>query len=141
MYVKVTNGVAEKYSIGQLRRDNPNISFPKNPSDELLAGFNVFPCSVTDVGVYDALAWGVISSGFEQTNGAWVEHKALEALPLDIAQKNIRDRRNELLTECDWTQLADATVNSLAWANYRQSLRDIPSQEGFPYNVIWPTKP
>ena len=45
MYVKANNGVAEiyPYSIGLLRKDNPNTSFPKNPSDELLAEWGVFP--------------------------------------------------------------------------------------------------
>jgi hypothetical protein len=53
----------------------------------------------------------------------------------------IRDSRNKLLAECDWTQLADSSVNKVAWATYRQQLRDVPSTDGFPWNVIWPTKP
>ena len=53
----------------------------------------------------------------------------------------IRQERNTLLSECDWTQVSDAPVNQAAWQTYRQALRDITSQEGFPYSVIWPTKP
>lgn len=56
-------------------------------------------------------------------------------------EADVRAERNRRLTECDWTQLADASVNSLAWANYRQELRDIPQQAGFPASVIWPEKP
>ena len=53
----------------------------------------------------------------------------------------IRQERNTLLSECDWTQVSDAPVNKAAWQTYRQALRDITAQEGFPYSVIWPTKP
>lgn len=56
-------------------------------------------------------------------------------------ESEVRAERNRRLAECDWTQLADASVNSLAWANYRQELRDIPQQAGFPASVIWPEKP
>jgi hypothetical protein len=53
----------------------------------------------------------------------------------------IRQERNTLLSECDWTQVSDAPVNQTAWQTYRQALRDVTSQEGFPYSVTWPTKP
>jgi len=60
---------------------------------------------------------------------------------LDVKSKEIRSERNSLLKESDWTQLPDALVDQTAWATYRQELRDIPQQEGFPENVTWPTKP
>ena len=53
----------------------------------------------------------------------------------------IRQERNTLLSDCDWTQVSDAPVNQAAWQTYRQALRDVTSQEGFPYDVTWPTKP
>lgn len=53
----------------------------------------------------------------------------------------VRAQRNEMLAACDWTQLADAPVDAAAWATYRQELRDIPAQSGFPTDVIWPTPP
>jgi hypothetical protein len=50
--------------------------------------------------------------------------------------------RNKLLKESDWTQLPDVPlVTKAAWAEYRQALRDITSQAGFPANVVWPTPP
>ena len=52
-----------------------------------------------------------------------------------------REKRNALLAECDWTQVADAPVDKAAWAGYRQALRDIPDQDGFPLNAIWPEVP
>lgn len=52
-----------------------------------------------------------------------------------------RDKRDGLLAASDWTQVADAPVNRAAWATYRQALRDIPQQAGFPRDVAWPVKP
>ena len=64
------------------------------------------------------------------------EYKAMK----DAEQaKNVRQTRNDKLKECDWTQLADSTADKQAWATYRQALRDVPSQSGFPWTVDWPT--
>lgn len=52
-----------------------------------------------------------------------------------------RDRRDGLLAASDWTQVADAPINQAAWAAYRQALRDIPQQAGFPRDIAWPVKP
>lgn len=58
----------------------------------------------------------------------------------ELAAK-IRNERNALLIASDWTQVADAPVDQTAWATYRQALRDITEQAGFPENVTWPTQP
>jgi hypothetical protein len=58
-----------------------------------------------------------------------------------VQSANVRKRRNKLLSASDWTQVADAPVDQAAWAAYRQALRDIPQQEGFPATVVWPTQP
>lgn len=58
--------------------------------------------------------------------------------------KAIRTDRNKRLADCDWTQLPDAPLNQeqkLAWVNYREELRNVPQQEGFPWTVIWPEQP
>jgi hypothetical protein len=52
-----------------------------------------------------------------------------------------RAERNARLSACDWTQLADAPVDGLAWAVYRQELREVPQQSGFPFSIQWPEKP
>ena len=51
------------------------------------------------------------------------------------------DKRNELLTASDWTQLPDSPADKEAWATYRQSLRDLPEQKGFPTKVTFPISP
>jgi len=56
----------------------------------------------------------------------------------------IRTKRDAKLAACDWTQLADSplsTAAKTAWATYRQALRDVPAQSGFPDSVAWPTAP
>ena len=57
---------------------------------------------------------------------------------------NIRSLRNSKLTACDWTQSPDnpmASATKTAWATYRQALRDLTKETGFPWNVTWPTDP
>jgi hypothetical protein len=56
-----------------------------------------------------------------------------------VAEANVRAKRDGLLQETDWMALSDVTMSS-DMTSYRQSLRDIPSQSGFPFNVTWPTK-
>lgn len=59
----------------------------------------------------------------------------------DSLAASARAQRNRLLAETDWTQVLDAPVDRTAWATYRQALRDISSQEGFPSVITWPLKP
>ena len=53
----------------------------------------------------------------------------------------VRRSRTEMLNDCDWTQIADSTADKTAWATYRQSLRDITDQAGFPWTITWPETP
>jgi hypothetical protein len=56
----------------------------------------------------------------------------------------VRSERNGKLSACDWTVLADApltTTGKTAWKAYRQALRDIPKQAGFPASITWPVAP
>lgn len=55
--------------------------------------------------------------------------------------QNVRADRTRRLAECDWTQLADSPVDKTVWAAYRQALRDVPTQSGFPWAVNWPAQP
>ena len=53
----------------------------------------------------------------------------------------VRSERDGLLMTSDWTQVDDSPVDKSAWATYRQLLRNVPSQAGFPDTITWPTKP
>jgi len=55
--------------------------------------------------------------------------------------KSVRNSRTEMLKDSDWTQIADSTADKTAWATYRQALRDITTQAGFPWTIEWPVAP
>jgi hypothetical protein len=58
-----------------------------------------------------------------------------------ITWKSIRDKRNQLLDDSDYTQVSDFPGNREAWTSYRQLLRDLPQQYKNPEDVVWPPKP
>ena len=66
---------------------------------------------------------------------------AVEVIPDEEVAGQVRAERNDLLSASDWTQVADAPVDQAAWATYRQALRDITTQTGFPWTVTWPVAP
>jgi len=99
------------------------------------------------------------ASGVEQIDGKWytkyvlgpiftdgettaAEQEAAYKAQKDAEQaKSVREQRGTKLAECDWTQVADAPVDKAVWATYRQALRDITTQDGFPWSVTWPDAP
>lgn len=75
---------------------------------------------------------------------AWEAWKAEQPDPSDQLAAEVRAQRDTLLSACDWTQMADSPLDEetkAAWAAYRQELRDVPQQEGFPDTVNWPEEP
>ena len=77
----------------------------------------------------------------KQEGGQWITVWDVVPIPSSEQATKVREIRNQKLKDSDWTQVADAPVSQLAWATYRQALRDIPSQQGFPWDVQWPTQP
>ena len=73
--------------------------------------------------------------------GPIVEFEPPVISPSDLASI-ARQKRNELLKQSDWTQLNDIPEDTqLLWQPYRQELRDISKQPGFPTEIEWPTPP
>ena len=72
-----------------------------------------------------------------------VENKTTDELQADLFNQAARARieRNYLLAQSDWTQISDSTANKTEWATYRQALRDLTNQEGFPISITWPRNP
>ena len=145
MYLKLTNGTPSLYSIERLRRDNPNTSFPKIPSAAFLADLGVYPYTRPDRPDVDQLTAKVIDGDFEQdADGNWIWPCVVRQLSQEDAAGNVRSRRGNLLAESDWIVTKSIEVGQSIpadWAAYRQALRDVTTQEGFPYSVAWPTKP
>jgi hypothetical protein len=88
------------------------------------------------------------ADGAEQIEGKWytkysvadMDDEAKAAKDAEQA-KSVRASRTEKLKDSDWTQVADSPVDQAAWATYRQALRDITAQEGFPWDIEWPDQP
>jgi len=66
-----------------------------------------------------------------------LRRRADTSYPAELARRE----RNQLLVASDWTQVSDSPVDKQAWATYRQALRDVPTQQGFPDNIVWPVPP
>lgn len=74
---------------------------------------------------------------FDLASEAWVDCRSDEEKASEV-----RETRNELLRQTDWTQVADVPVTiKQPYTDYRQALRDITEQSGFPDNVTWPDAP
>ena len=88
------------------------------------------------------LAW-IADTACLRWNGAALVACEPPAPPPPTEQQQ-RARRNTRLAASDWTQIADAPLTApeqAAWAAYRQALRDVPEQPGFPASVTWPVAP
>jgi len=150
MYVKATNGTVDTfpYNIGQLRRDNPNTSFPRVVPETTMAAYNMFPVGRDVDPTFDPLTQKVeVAAAPVLTNGKWMLPKTVVALTAtEIADttaakaQGVRSQRDKLIADTDWMALSDSTLTP-AWAAYRQALRDVTAQAGFPHTVDWPVKP
>jgi hypothetical protein len=149
MYALIQDNTVQTYPywIAQLRKDHPNTSFPKNPNEELLADYGVVRVYPTDRPEVDHTK-NVNDGTPALQDGKWVQvWNITDATAEEVEQRTeqqaeqVRAQRNAKLSESDWTQVADAPVDKQAWADYRQALREVPDQAGFPWSVEWPTKP
>jgi len=156
MLVKTTDGQVEQfpYTLGDLRRDNPQTSFPKKIGDAILASYGIFHVMPEAQPEYDNLVQVLVRDSEPHNNetavneetgetyktGRWVIGYTVENKPQDQAEDAVRNKRDLLLSDTDWMALSDNTVTP-AWASYRQALRDVTAQEGFPFSVDWPAKP
>ena len=146
----ITNNTIEQYPIGavEIKRRFPSTSFTVPLEGQDLSDFGVAEVASTDQPTIDRntqkleegtpvldgstwrQAWNVIALSAE-------ELQQVE----DNAAASVRATRNEKLAATDWTQLADQSSIAGTWATYRQELRDLPAQSGFPFTVTWPTEP
>lgn len=150
MYVKIVKDNIEKYpyTVSDLLNDNPSVSFPKYPSDELLIEWGVHRVIEQPLPQYNKRTQKVEKADKpELIEGKWfltwyILEKTLEEIASydNKSAEFIREERNKLLRDTDWRALSDNILEP-AWAAYRQSLRDITEQENFPISVNWPAIP
>ena len=146
---------------GDIRKLHPNTSLPRIWDESICEALGI------DVIFEGPQATGgdqyqySQSAGIEEINGKWytkyvlgpifadndeataAQQEAAYKAAKDAEQaKSVRADRDAKLSASDWTQGKDIAENiSTAWATYRQALRDVPAQAGFPWNVTWPTQP
>lgn len=135
-------------TVGDYRELFSNTSFPTSgPSDEFLTANNAK--KVNAFKAHDRLTQKLVQcSAYD--DGEFVSIVQVESLSAeeiqsakDSAMANIRGQRNQLLKDCDWTQIADCTIPKKAeWTTYRQTLRDLPSTITEPRTFTdWPHNP
>ena len=155
----------EVTTVSQFKAQHPNTSFPKQITTEILDSFGYDPVlngpSATVTGPYGVS----VRDGVEQIDGQWftkfvagpvftdttdedgnvttaADNEAAYRAGIDAkAAETARTDRNKKLADTDWTQLADSSADATAWATYRTALRDLPSTDGWPHNITWPTEP
>jgi hypothetical protein len=134
-------------TVGDYRELFSNTSFgTSGPSDEFLTANNAK--KVTLFKAHDRLTQKLVSCA-PYDDGEFVSMAQVESLTADEIQSakdsamaQIRDQRNQLLKNCDWTQIADCTADKTAWATYRQALRDLPATITEPRTFSdWPHNP
>jgi len=142
MYAKIADDKVTKfpYTPEDLRNENPNTSFPINLTDEIYISYNGHPVTVSALPEYDPLTQQIVTGSPVKSGDAWGVSHTVENLEQVVAEINIRSHRESLLSDTDWMASSDVTMSS-AMTSYRQALRDIPAQEGFPFSITWPTKP
>jgi len=130
-------------------RLHPNTSFTLPLTVEVINDFGADPVlegpqaqpGRYQVAFRDGVEQDAEGRWFTKYSVADMDAEAIAAKDAEQA-KSVRTDRNKRLADCDWTQLDDFVgTNKLAWATYRQALRDVPAQAEFPWDVQWPTAP
>jgi hypothetical protein len=134
MHLKLTNGTPAKYTLGQLRRDNPQTSFPKLIPDDLLASYDVYPYTRPAVPEYNGLTQRLTDGEFEQVEGAWSLPYVVTDMPFEDQMRNLKAARAQAYTqEADplFFKWQRGEVNKSEWSDKVQEIRDrFPYPEG-----------
>lgn len=154
-YLKIDTN--EVISEDQLKQLNPNISFglPLNDSSAEALGVKVIqrtdmpdtdefyhaePDGVEEVDGVWREKWKVVADFEEYTDQKTNTVVSVEDQILNKKKSQARTKRDDLLQATDYYGLSDVTMTE-AMSAYRQALRDVPQQEGFPTTITWPAKP
>lgn len=152
MFALIENGavVQYPYSLANIRAANPNTSFPAEVDDATMESYGAYRVYFVTPPVFDDRTQELIelTPVFNAADSRWTQVLEVRNLSPEQVQQKIDDQasamrqeRNARLSASDWTQVADAPVDKAVWAAYRQELRDITKQAGFPWDVQWPAEP
>jgi len=158
----------ELTTVSQFKATKPNTSFPKEITTDLLDSYG-YDAVLNGAAATVTAPYGVsIRDGVEEVDGKWftkfvagptfadttdddgnvttaADNEAAYKARIDTeAAASVRSQRDQLIAETDWVVvMAKETGTNIAAAmkTYRQALRDLPSADGFPHTMTWPTKP
>ena len=99
MFIKLTNGIPETYTIGQLRRDNPQTSFPKDIPADMLAAYDVYPVKRLPAPSYNELTQLIRVVNPVQIEGVWTQQWEVIDLPVSQQIENLKAARANAYTE------------------------------------------
>ena len=158
----------ELTTVSQFKASQPNTSFPKQITTEILDSYGYDPVLNGPAATVTAPYEVSVRDGIEEIKGQWftkfivgpvftdttddegevttaADNEAAYKARIDAeAATSVRTERDKLIAETDWTQLADSPLSDsvkATWVTYRQALRDLPSTTGFPHEVTWPEQP
>ena len=160
MYAKILNNEVVKYPYQwtDFEADNNNTNYGY-PQPDLLTifpqtdianqGYTVVLVASATKPIINEATQSVEEDTPTLINEVWTQNWVVTTLTSDQQATlttnesvKIRQQRNAKLTACDWTQTPDNPIaNKAAWATYRQALRDLPKESGFPWTITWPTQP
>ena len=144
MFAKVIDGevLLYPYTDKDIRKEYPNTSFPVIMSDELMEEFGAVKVELQPRPSIDDRTQYLRSGPLEYVNNVWTQGWIIENINPEQLASGLRGERNRKLQMSDWTQGKDIPDEiSTPWALYRDALRRLPEQEGFPQTVIWPVEP
>lgn len=157
MYALIINEKVEEYPVtrANLQKHYPRVSFPKELTDKIYTDYGCVKIELTEQPPYNQDEGQLVQVDPEFSEGKWVQKWSFIKFHDSVIAENLarklssaadaaRQKRNTLLfqTDLDVIRSLEAT-NSIPenLKNYRQALRDLPAQEGFPSKITWPTKP
>jgi len=146
MYAKIIDGALVKYPyyLEEMRSDYPDATVPDEPTDEELAACNAKRAAMGPSPKQSSRTHSFTLSFTDNEDGSVTINPVPHKLDRRIAEFNMRDARNNALTRCDWVMtraFEEGEPVPEDYLTYRKALRDLPSQEGFPYTYVWPTEP
>lgn len=99
MFIKLTNGIPETYTIGQLRRDNPQTSFPKDIPADMLVSYDVYPVKRVPAPPHNELTQLIRVVDPAQIDGQWTQQWETLDLPVSQQIENLKAARASAYTE------------------------------------------
>ena len=151
-YIKVEEGIPVGNAVieSNLRAQFPKQTLPTPLEAKDVKDLGYEPYLHSEKPSHEVYEKAVNPTPVLRGDGIWIQQWDVVAMSdeekaaIDNSEAiRMRQGRNNLLYLSDWTQLADAPVqsNDPEWLAYRQALRDVPEQAGFPHNITWPTEP